>query len=824
MGGVDMAAILEDVRLALRVLAKDRGFTAITVLTLGVAIGANTAIFSVVDGVLLRPLPYVEPDRVVTVAAGTLPAPGRTGTLTFSDRGYWHFVENNRVFDVFGGYSGGPGGQQLSLTGEGPPVQVNMSAMTASAFEVLGTQPFMGRLVTPEEDVPGGPRVGVLSHRFFTSYFGGDASVVGRTIDLSGTRVEVIGVMPPGFDFPSPAIDIWAPRNLDPESENFGGHSISGIARLAPGVTIERAIEDSEGLIARFDEAGYGPTWFQGVFSGEAFVQTLQDEIVGDIRTPLVILLGAMAFVLLIACSNVANLFLVRAEARTRESAVRMALGSGRARLVRYVLTESLILALLGGIVGVMLAWVGTSALVAAAPASVPRLDEIGVSGVALLYTLGISVVAGLLFGVLPALRTGSSKVMGALRDGGRGTTIGRERHVARSAMVMAQVALALVVVVGSGLMVRSFQELRSVDPGFDPDGVLTFRVAPSPAKYASEGTPPPVGLARFWDDLIARVNDMPGVVSVGAVTVLPLQGIGTRLTTAIDEFPIPEDEFPPSFLIRRATPGYFEAMGIPIVEGREFTVDDHNARMGTLIISESIKERYWPTTSALGKRMQTAGAPARSVGVVGDVQALGLELPTDPVIYKPMLDSVGGGVAQMSMVVRTDGNPLALAAPLRSLIESIDPDLPISEMRTLDDLVSDSMSRTIFTMTLLLVAAVIALLLGSVGVYGVIAYVSSQRTAEIGVRMALGSDAGAVRRMILIQGLRIAVAGVILGLAGAVAMGGLFTSLLYGVSPLDPLTLVLGAALFLVVAALAALIPAHRAAQTPPAVALLGG
>jgi predicted permease len=332
------------------------------------------------------------------------------------------------------------------------------------------------------------------------------------------------------------------------------------------------------------------------------------------------------------------------------------------------------------------------------------------------------------------------------------------------------------------------------------------------------------VGLARFWDDLIARVNDMPGVVSAGAVTVLPLQGIGTRLTTAIDEFPVPEDEFPPTFLIRRATPGYFETMGIPVLEGREFTADDHNARMGTLIISEEIKERYWPTTSALDKRMTTAGAPARSVGVVGDVRAQGLDLPTDPVIYKPMMDSVGGGVAQMSMVVRTDGNPLALAAPIRSLIESIDPDLPISDMRTMDDLVSDSMSRTSFTMTLLLVAAVIALLLGSVGVYGVIAYVSSQRTAEIGVRMALGSDAAAVRQMILMQGLRIAVAGVIVGLAGAVAMSGLFTSLLYGVSPLDPLTLALGAALFIVVAALAALIPAHRAAQTAPAVALLGG
>ena len=814
-----MGSMVEDVRLALRVLAKDRGFTAITVLTLAVAIGANTAIFSVVDGVLLRPLPYAEPDRVVTVAAGTLPAPGRTGEITFSDRGYWHFVENNRVFTAFGGYSGGPGGIQMSLTGEGIPIQVNASGITATAFEVLGTPPLRGRLVTREEDVPDGPRLTVLSHRLWSGYFGSDPAVIGRTIELNGTSVEVIGVMPPGFDFPSPEIDLWIPRNLDPESENFGGHSISGIARLAPGVTIETAVEDAESLIARFDEAGYGPTWFQGVFSGEAFVRTLQDEIVGDIRTPLLILLGAMAFVLLIACSNVANLLLVRAEARTRESAVRLALGSGRARLVRYVLTESLLLALLGGALGVLLAWVGTRALVSAAPASIPRLDEIDISGAALLYTAGVSVLAGLLFGVLPALRTGSGRMLGALRDGGRGTTIGRERHVARSAMVVAQVALALVVVVGSGLMVRSFRELRDVDTGFRAEGLLTFRLAPAFQKYGS-----PEGLARFYDDLTARLNDLPGVSSSGAVTVLPLQGIGSRLTTRIDEFPVPEDEFPPAFLIRRATPGYFETMGIPVLEGRAFTADDHNARLGSLIISESIKSQYWPDASALGKRMQTAGAPARSVGVVGDVQARGLELPAEPAVYKPMLDSVGGGVAQMSVVVRAERDPLSLVPAIRSLIESIDPDLPISDMRSMEDLVADSMSRTSFTMTLLLLAAGIALLLGAVGVYGVIAYVSSQRTAEIGVRMALGSDAGGVRRMILAQGMRIALVGVVIGLAGAVGMGGLFTSLLYGVSPLDPFTLVAGSLLFLGVAALAALVPAHRAARTPPAVALQSG
>lgn len=819
-----MGSMLDDVRLAVRVLAKDRGFSAITILTLAVAIGANAAIFSVVDGVLLRPLPYVEPDRVVTVAAGTLPAPGRTGEIVFSDRGYWHFVENNREFDAFGGYSGGPGGIQMSLTGEGPPVQINASAMTATAFQVLGTPPFRGRLVTPEEDVQGGPRLAVLSHRFWTGYFGGDESVIGRSIELNATSVEVIGVMPQGFDFPTPEIDVWIPRGLDPESANFGGHSIQGIARLAPGATIQTAIEDSESLIARFDEAGYGPTWFEGVFSGEAFVRRLQDEIVGDIRTPLLVLVGAMVFVLLIACSNVANLFLVRAEARTRESAVRMALGSGRRRLVRYVLTESLLLALAGGATGVLLAWMGTRALVAAAPASIPRLDEIGISGSALLYTTGVSLLAGLLFGVSPALGTGSAKMLASLRDGGRGTTIGRDRHLARSVMVVAQVALALVVLVGSGLMVRSFQELRNVDTGFRAEGVLTFRLAPSPAKYASGEGGPAEGLARFYDDLIARLNEVPGVVSSGAVTMLPLQGIGARLTTAIDEFPVPQDEFPPSFLVRRATPGYFETMGIPIVEGRDFTADDHNARMGTLIISESIKERYWPEVSALGKRMQAAGAPARSVGVVGDVQALGLEAPGDPALYKPLLDSIGGGAAQMSVVVRTDRDPVSMAPAIRGLIQSLDPDLPISEMRPMEDLVADAMSRTTFTMTLLLIAAIIAVLLGSVGVYGVIAYVSSQRTAEIGVRMALGSDVRGVRRMILMQGMRIALVGVVIGLVGAVAMGRLLTSLLYGVSPVDPVTLVVGSVLFLSVAALAALIPAQRAARTPPAVALQSG
>jgi len=813
-----MESILEDIRVAVRTLLKDRGFTAVSVLTLAVAIGANTAIFSVVDGVLLRPLPYPDANRLVTVAATTFPSAGNAGEAPFSDRGYWHFVNNNRAFDGFGAYSAAA--RQWPLTGDGQPLQVDVGMMTARAFEIVGTLPQRGRFPTAEEDVPNAPDVALLSDGLWIDYYGSDPGIIGRVIDLNGQQVEVIGVMPRGYNFPTPEIDIWIPHQLNPASENFGGHHLWGIARLAPGATIESAVADAVSLIGRFDEIGYGPTWFTGVFDGGAVVRTVQEEVVGDARQPLLILLGTVAFVLLIACSNVANLVLVRAEGRTREDAVRMALGSGRGRLIRYVLTESMLLALIGGAAGVLLAYLGTRALVAAAPASIPRLDEIGIRGSVLLYTGGISIAAGLLFGVLPALRSGSDKMMGAIRDGGRSTTIGGDRHRARSVLVVSQVALALVLLIGSGLMVRSFRELSSVDPGFNAQGVLTFRLAPPPPKYA--GAEP---LAQFYDELFDRLEDLPRVVSVGAIDYLPLDGeLGGIQATRIEEFPPAEDEFPPMFLSRRVTPGYFETMEIPIAEGRSFITDDHNARLGSLIMSQSIKDQYWPDVSALGKRMQIGGVPATSVGVAGDVHDMGLEIEPEQFIYKPMLDSVGGGVRAMTVVVRSDGDPLSLIPAIRSAIEAMDSDLPISDFRSMDDVVGDSLSRTSFTMSILVLAAMIALFLGSVGIYAVMSYVASQRTTEIGVRLALGADARGVRRMILMQGMRLAVAGVVIGLLAAAAMGRLLTSLLYGVGPLDPLTLVGGSVIFLAVAALAGAIPARRAARTPPAVALQSG
>jgi predicted permease len=809
-----MSSLVHDLRIAVRALAKAPTFALITVATLAVAIGANSAIFSVVDGVLLRPLPYPDADRIVRVSAGVLPQAGGGAEAPFSDRGYWHFKDNNRSFEAFGGYEAG--NAQWPLTNDGPPLQVDVALMTLSAFEVIGVQPQRGRLPTPEEDVPDAPQVVLISDGLWVDRYGADPGIVGRTIELNGVTREVIGVMPPDYDFPTPQTDVWAPDRLNPASENFGGHHIQGIARLASGVTLETAEADAESLIGRFDEIGYGPEWFVGIFSGEAVVRTLKDEIVGDSRQPLLILLGTVAFVLLIACSNVANLLLVRAESRTRERAVRIALGSGRGRLMQYVLAESMLLSLVGGAAGILLAWIGTRALVSAGPASIPRLDEIGLNANVLLFTTAVSVVAGLLFGLLPALRAGSTRTLAALRDGGRGSTIGRDRHRARSVLVVGQVALALILLVGSGLMVRSFQQLRSVDPGFDPQGVMTFRLSPPPSKY-----PGGDATAQFYDQLIERLEAIPGATSAGGITNLPLTGGGAILTTQIDDFPTPEGEFPPTFLIRRATPGYFETMGMPVVEGRAFTADDHNARLGSLIISESIKRQYWPSESALGKRMTTAGAPARVVAVVGDVHDTGLEIPAEQFVYKPMLDSVGGGVRPMMIAVRTDGDPETLVPGIRSAVEGLDPDLPITELQSMEDILGDSLSRTSFTMSLLLLAAVVALFLGSVGIYGVLSYVASQRTAEMGVRLALGADAATVRKIILSQGMLLAVIGVSMGLAGAFALGGVMSSMVYGVSPADPVTLVGVSVVFLAVAAGASLVPAARAARTPPAVAL---
>jgi len=804
--------VWQDLRYTTRVLRKQPAFTVAAVLTLALGIGATTAIFSVVEGVLLRPLPYPDEGRIVRVGATNRAS--SDSAMPFSPRGYWHFVNNTRSFQKFGGYL--PQAVPYPLTGDGPPLQINTGLITSSAFDVLGVFPERGRLPTPEESAPRGPSVVLLSHELWASRFGADPSILGKLIDLNGTRQEVIGIMPASFDFPTPEVDAWIPFQLDPTSQLFGAHFIGAIARLKPGVTIEAATDDARNLIARFGEVGYPASWFKGVFTGDAIVRPLREAIVGNARQPLLIVFGTVGFVLLIACSNVANLLLVRAEGRRQEHAVRVALGSGRARLVRQMLVESVVLALMGGAAGVLLAYAGIRALVLVGPVGIPRLDDIGINGAALAFTAVVSVLAGALFGVLPALRASSTRVTTALRDSSRSATVGRARHRTRNALVMTQVALAFVLVIGSGLMVRSFQALRSVDPGFSAGGVLTFEVRPLPTKYVNAEA-----VAQFYDRLIERLEAIPGVIRAGGIVTLPLTGSANNLAALIEEFPPAEGAFPPVFEVRRAMPGYFEAMHIPVVEGRTFTPDDHTRRLPSVIISNSVKARYWPDTSALGKRIDIGKISARVVGVVGDVHGASLDVAAEQFLYLPILDATGGGVQAMTMTVRTASEPLSLVSTIRSAIAEVDSDLPMAKVQSMERVLGDSISRTSFTMSVLVIAALIALFLGAVGIYGVLSYVVSLRTPEIGTRLALGASPGAVLRMVLSQGMRLAGVGALMGLVVAIALGRVMVALLYGVSPVDPVTLVATSAVFLAVAVLASLLPAARAAGIAPVDAL---
>jgi predicted permease len=811
--GYVLRDIWQDVRYATRLLRKQPGFTLAAVLTLAFGIGATTTIFSVVEGVLLRPLPYPDEGRIVRVGATNFASPG--SAMPFSPRGYWHFFNNNRSFQKFGGFLL-PRTLPYPLTGDGPPLQVATAAMTAGAFDVLGVFPELGRLPTPEESVPRAPSVVLLGHDLWTTRYGTDPSILGRLVDLNGTRRQVIGIMPSSFDFPAPHVEAWIPLQLDRASTVFQSHSIGAIARLKPGVTIEAATDDARRMVAGFGELGYGPNWFKNILTGNAIVQPLREEIVGDVRQPLFIVLGSVGFVLLIACSNIANLLLVRAEARRQESAIRVALGSGRARLLRQMLVESAVLACLGGAAGVVLAYAGIRVLVAVGPASIPRLDDIGINTVALAFTACVSLVSGLLFGVLPALRASSTPVMVALRDGGRSAGSAGARQRTRNALVITQVALAFVLVIGSGLMVRTVQALRSVNPGFSAEGVLTFEVRPLRTKY-----PGPDAVAQFYDRLIERLGAIPAVTQAAAVDGLPLTGHWNNSVALIEEFPPAEGALPPGFEVRRATPGYFEAMQIPLIEGRTFTAEDHTQRSPSVIISNSVKARYWPDKSALGKRIDIGKLTARVVGVVGDVHNASLDEPAEQFLYLPMLDASGRGVQAMLVTVRTGVEPLGLVSTIRSAIAEVDGDLPMANVRSMRSIISDSMSRSSFTMSVLVIAALVALFLAAVGIYGVLSYVVTLRTPEIGIRLALGASPSGVRRIVLSQGVRLATAGALIGVVGAIALGRVTGALLYSVSPLDPVTLVATAAIFLSVAVLASLLPATRAARTAPADAL---
>ncbi len=811
-----MDRLLDDARHALRRLRQQPGFTLVAVLTLAIGIGANSAIFSLINGVLLNPLAYPESDRLVLAI---LEAPGLGfPEVPMSEATYLLCKEEHGGFEDLMLYSD----TSANLTGEEGPERVQSALVTANFFEVLGISPTLGRGFSEGEDGPGAAPVGVLSDGLWRRRYGADPGILGRTILVDGVAVEVVGVMEPDFRLPHQETAFWRPLEIDPTAPSAGNFTYPGIARLNPGVTIEAARAEMAGLIERLPDI-YGDEFPRELFENAQLgplIVSLKELMVGDVRATLWVLMGTVGVVLLIACANVANLFLVRAEGRQREVALRGALGATRGDLLSYYLTESLVLAIFAGVVGLGLGFAGLRWLAAMGPENVPRLAEVGIDARVLAFTAAVSLLSSLLFGLIPVLRQTRSDLVTALKEGTQGAGTGRGRHQARNSLVVAQVALALILLIGSGLMIRSFARLRAIEPGFVADDVFTVALSLPAAEY-----PEPADASRFFQELLNEVAALPGVESVGAVTGVPLSGFRTASGLWIDDHPRDESELPPVPETMTATAGYFRAMGIPVLSGRGFERSDHELRTGAVLISQSLANHYWPDENPLGRlvRPEEEASSYEIVGVVGDVRHVSLTEDPREMIYYPMLGVVDGEINSARQMVVTIRSPLptsALAPAVRRVIWDLNPNLPIIS-RSMGEILDDAVAPTSFTMMMLGIAAAVALLLGAIGVYGVISYIVSQRTREIGIRMALGARGADVRRMVVRQGLVVTLIGVGVGILGAIALTRLMRSLLFEVSPTDPLTYMIVAPALVFVSILATWLPARRAAAVSPSEAL---
>ncbi|HEU4563451.1 MAG TPA: ABC transporter permease [Gemmatimonadaceae bacterium] len=808
-----MSDVGQDVRYGLRGLRRAPGFTTVAVLTLALGIGATTAIFSVVNGIVLHPLPYPDAERIVMVWMDNR----RMGVR--EDLHSWpNFADlraQNRVFERLAAFS--PGGYNLTggcLEGECEPRRVAAAAATADLFPVLGVRPALGRAHTAEEEQEGRDAVVVISHRLWARQFGAAPGIVGRTVRLNGRERTVIGVMPRGFAFPTANTDVWVPLVVPEDAaQNRSGFWLSAVGRLAPGVTVERARADM-GVLARRLEAQYPTNRDLGLH-----LVPLPEQVVGPtLRTTLWVMLGAVAAVLLIACANVANLMLSRAAAREREVGVRVALGASRMRLVRQLLTESVLLATLGGAGGLVLAWGGLRLLTALAPADLPRLDQVRIDGAVLGVALAVTLATGVAFGLVPALQVSRPNLSSALREGGRGGTAGRPGQRMRRLLAAAQVALVVILLTGAGLLIRSFVRLQQVQLGFRPDHLLTMRLALPFAKYQQA----PQRIA-FYDALIERTRSVPGVRGVAAITDIFLGTTPNSSNFAIEGRTLTEAEQNIEIPIDAATPDYFRVMGIPLVRGRAFTARDAADAPPVVIINETMARRFWPDEDPIGRRIKYGSADSQApwmtiVGVVGDMRRTGYDAPVRHETFQPYAQAPRFGA---TLVVRTAGNPLALAGAVRGAVRAVDADLPVYEMASMDQLLAGMIAQRRFSMALLGMFAALALALGLVGVYGVTSYLVAQRAREVGLRLALGARPEQVVRMVVGQGMVAAAGGLALGLAGALAFTRLMTRLLYGVSPTDAVTLATVLALLALATLAANYIPARRAAKVDPMVAL---
>ena len=819
---------------AWRALRRAPVFTVTATLTLALGVGATTAIFSVVNAVLLRPLPYVEPERLVGVGHA---APGlKMGEIGQSLGTYFSYRKLAASFEELGLYST----NSMSLSdaaGAQEPERLRVAEVTPSLLSLLHASPVRGRRFTAGEGLPGGPDVVLLSEDFWRRRFGADPALVGRTVQLNGRTVEVLGVMPSRFSFPDPRVQAWVPLRLDPAATLAGGFNSSGLGRLRPGVTLDAAQADLARAMARVPELypNLGPGLAtKGVFESarlQPTIRPLRDDVVGPFGRVLWVVAATAGLVLLVACANVANLLLVRAEARQRELTVRAALGAGRGRVLAHFAAESVVLAILGGAAGVALAVGGVALLVRRGPVDLPRLDEVSVDGAALAFAIVAALVASLGATLVPAWRQGTANLGAMLREGGRSGTAGKARQRTRGVLVAAQVALAMVLLAGSGLLARSVLQLKGVRPGFDATRVLSLRLELPRATYRS-----PAGMVRFYDQLVGRLEALPGVRAVGATSKLPLMLEGSNLNpvTRADRPPAP-NELPPLATFARATDSYFRTMGIPLVAGRLFGSMTSGESPFEVVVSRKVSRDQWGDSTgvaALGQRVRTiTGSVYTVVGVVETVLDSSLAAPPSAQVYFPVVPAADTGADNdvvgldgMSVVVRTAGDPLAAAPAVRRAIADLDRSLPVFHLQAMEEVVARSYARLTFTLLVLAVAAGAALILGAVGLYGVVAYVVSLRTTELGVRLALGAQPQALGRGVARQGILLALAGAAVGLVAFLALARTLRAFLFEVAPTDPLTLLGVTGLLVVVAWCASWVPARRAARTNPVAAMRAG
>jgi putative ABC transport system permease protein len=814
-----MGNLMQDVRYGLRVLRKSPGFAAVAIIVLALGIGANTAIFSVVNAVLLRPLPYREPSRLMQVWHVPPPKsfPGMS-IFAVSPANYLDWVRQNHVFQSMAIY----GFRSFNITGSDQPQALQASAVSQDFYSTLGVSPVLGRTFTSDEEQPGHNQVVILGYALWKSSFGGNPKVVGSTIKLDDQPYTVVGVMASKFKFPDWA-QLWTPLGwTDQERAVRGNHNYMVIGRLKSGSSMQQAQAEMSTISARLqqqypaDDAGWG-----------AVIVPLHEQLVGDVRPALLVLLGAVAFVLLIACANVANLVLAKTVSRRKELAIRAALGASRARLLSQVLAETVLLALVGGVLGLLLAHFGVQLIVDFLSAQLPRAAEIALDGWVLAFTLALSVLAGIIAGLAPAWRFTKNDfdVHVALKQASSRTETESGGARTRSALVVSEVALSLVLLVGAGLMIRSLWTLRSTDPGFDPHNVLTMILPTSAVRY-----PTLEKMIPYYEQVLRRVRTLPGVVYAGATDALPLSGDGSTQPVTVEGRPVLPMSEQPEVAVRMFTPGYLEAMRVPLVRGRMLNDGDVNGRPPVVVISQAMAKQFWPHEDPVGKRLSLSFFPGivrEVVGVVGDVKLDGLDMSQPKsTVYTPLAQmtlppgEVWHGFA-VALVVRTATDPGRASAAIKNAIHQADASQPVMQVETMGDIIADSVSQQRFTMLLLAAFAGLALLLAAVGIYSVLSYSVRRRVREIGIRMALGAQIGDVLRLVVMEGMKPALLGLAIGLAGALALGRVVSKLVYGVSVADPSTFAAVSALLAAVALAASIIPAYRATQVEPVKAL---